>query len=427
MTALARNLCGRSVAVIVLAVLVSLAAGVITVLMGIAEAGISVMCLGFIAAGEVFRLRTSGGRQLAPVSQAVALGYAVLLPAHTLAADLAAQVIAVTAAGVLAGAMPYLAVGRSMDIPATAARLLAVAIAAVGFNALIRYGPAAAWWTATSAASCVVISLASGLALSAAADAQPGRTRPSAIFAGQLRALGPVSIATAASAMMIAVSMGTLGVVGLLAGVVPAAAAQVAFRRATSARAAITNALGSLTHALEIGGYVAPGHPRRVARLAVAAGSRMGMSEHDLLDLEHAALIHDIGQFSLPRPLPGGMTSLAAPDEQACIARYGAEMIRRAGTMDQIAQIISHQHEPFQPQGRPQPATLAVPRSWSPPLASRLIKAASTYDDMAGDTDDPDHRAAVLELLRLDAPDSYDPDVIDAIEHILNARERQQI
>ena len=34
------------------------------------------------------------------------------------------------------------------------------------------------------------------------------------------------------------------------------------------------------------------------------------MSEPDLLDLEYAALMHDIGQLSLADPIPGGATVL---------------------------------------------------------------------------------------------------------------------
>ena len=40
------------------------------------------------------------------------------------------------------------------------------------------------------------------------------------------------------------------------------------------------------------------------------------MSDAELLDLEYAALMHDIGQLSLTEPIPGGATVVAAPTEQ---------------------------------------------------------------------------------------------------------------
>ena len=41
-------------------------------------------------------------------------------------------------------------------------------------------------------------------------------------------------------------------------------------------------------------------------------GRELGLAEMDLLDLEYAALMHDIGQLALPDPIPGGATVLVS-------------------------------------------------------------------------------------------------------------------
>ena len=63
-----------------------------------------------------------------------------------------------------------------------------------------------------------------------------------------------------------------------------------------------------------------------MSRLAVAIGRELGMPEAELLELEYAALMHDIGQLSLRDPVPGGATVLVAREEQRRIAEYGAEV-----------------------------------------------------------------------------------------------------
>ena len=66
-----------------------------------------------IALGELLRLTLPGGREAAPIGSAGALGYALLLRVGTEPATAPAlQVAAVTAVGMIVGALPHLAAGR---------------------------------------------------------------------------------------------------------------------------------------------------------------------------------------------------------------------------------------------------------------------------------------------------------------------------
>ena len=71
------------------------------------------------------------------------------------------------------------------------------------------------------------------------------------------------------------------------------------------------------------------------------------MSEPELLDLEYAALMHDIGQLSLAEPIPGGATVLASPEDQRRIAGLGASVIEQAGVLDRVAEIVRCQSLPW--------------------------------------------------------------------------------
>ena len=85
------------------------------------------------------------------------------------------------------------------------------------------------------------------------------------------------------------------------------------------------------------------------------------MPEAALLELEYAALMHDIGQLSLRDPVPGGATVLVAREEQRRIAEYGAEVIEQARVLDTVADIVRRQSDPCRPADRGQQPPLSQP------------------------------------------------------------------
>jgi response regulator RpfG family c-di-GMP phosphodiesterase len=187
----------------------------------------------------------------------------------------------------------------------------------------------------------------------------------------------------------------------------PLLVSQVAFRRYVGIRTTYLETVRALSRMTEVGGYVEGGHSRRVSRLALAVGRELGMGENDLLQLEYAALMHDIGQLSLRDPIPGGATVLVSAGDQRRIAELGADVIRQAGVLDQVAEIVRQQSDP---------ARGAEP---APPVSSRIIRAANAFDDLVGSSADRDRAAAALERLRLDTACEYDPGVIEALSKVV--------
>ncbi len=131
------------------------------------------------------------------------------------------------------------------------------------------------------------------------------------------------------------------------------------------------------------------------------------MAEPELLELEYAALMHDIGQLSLRDPIPGGATVLTDPEQARSIAELGAEVIKKTGVLDRVAEIVRRQGDPFNGPDLP-------------PLASRIIKAANAYDDLVGGSTDRDRAAAALERLRVDGGDEYDPRVVESMARVVD-------
>ena len=365
-----------------------------------------------IAFGELLRLNLPGDREAAPIATAGAMAYAILLRVGDVPARHGAdQVVAVTAIGMIVGSLPHLAVGRPARIAAMSARLIAVACVAVAFRPLANASLIGSrWWSELPVMlALVVVAWLAEAVISALVRTEALRTRFTVALGDELRVQTAIGAATGASALLIAFAAEVMGLAAVAVFTAPLLVTQVALRRYAGIRATYLQTVRALARVTEIGGYVETGHSARVSRLAVAIGRELGMPEAALLELEYAALMHDIGQLSLRVPVPGGATVLVTREEQRRIAEYGAEVIGQARVLDSVADIVRRQSDPCRPAGRTQP----------PPLSSRIIRAANAYDDLVGSSADPSLAAEAVERLRLDTGSEYDPRVVEALSTLV--------
>ena len=405
---------GQSLLVIFAGLLV-IASVAQTAVVGVRDMHAAVAFGALIAFGELLRLNLPGDREAAPIATAGALAYALLLRiGDNPARHSPQQVIAVTAIGMIIGALPHLAVGRPARLSAMSARLIAVACVAWVFRPLanaLMIG--SQWWSELPVMlSLVIVAWLVEAVIAALIRTDALRARFGVALLDELRVQLPVGAAVGASALLIAFAAEVMGLAAVAVFAAPLLVTQVALRRYTGIRATYLQTVRALARVTEIGGYVEPGHSARVSRLAVAIGRELGMPEPALLELEYAALMHDIGQLSLRDPIPGGATVLVVREEQRRIAEYGAEVIQQARVLDSVADIVRRQSDPCRPADRGQ----------EPPLSSRIIRAANAFDDLVGSSVEPSRAAAAVERLRLDTASEYDPQVVEALSRLLGRR-----
>lgn len=226
---------------------------------------------------------------------------------------------------------------------------------------------------------------------------------------------GPLVMATASTATVMALSLGFLGPATFVLFLLPLALLQPAVIRQRRIREAQRQTLVALSRLTDQAGLTAPGHAIRVARLAVPVAREVGVDDADLPDVEAAALLHDLGQVGLSRPIPGGATIEISLRDQRRVAATGAAVLARTAELSRLAPIV---------------ADVAVPQHWAVERgdvapASRVVRVVSAYDDLTGTGACParalDPRAAVERLLR-STPYEYDPDVVDAlVRHLVRA------
>jgi putative nucleotidyltransferase with HDIG domain len=161
-------------------------------------------------------------------------------------------------------------------------------------------------------------------------------------------------------------------------------------------------------------------HCEAVVAIALAMGKRLGMRRACLLELELAALLHDLGKIAVPAEI----LSKPAPldeGERTMVERHpvvGAELLRGLPGLEPVATIVRYHHERWDGQGYPD--GLSGDRI---PLASRIVSVCDSFDAM---TSDRPYRAALrrdaaLAELHENAGGQFDPWVVDSFHDELAA------
>jgi len=381
---------------------------------------------GAIVIGEIFRITLPDRRHTAPIATAAALAFAMTTNfTHGSSASYpGALVVAVTAVAMAVGLISNVTRGRRVRLPDLAIRLISIAVAVLLWREVpISHGRTVldlqASWPPYFLALVMVLISALALTVEVFLLASVRAARSHAPFLRTLkdefRAASGLTAALSATGALIALAEQPLGIVAIPLFLIPLVLTQFAVRRQGAIRRTYRQTIWTLSRLTDLGGYTEAGHASRVAELSIAMGHELGMSEGDVLDLEYAALLHDIGQVSLTEPIPGGATVLAAPADQRRIAHDGAEIVRETGVLANVAVILEAQTTPYV-QVREFGADL--------PLSSRIIKVCNAYDDLAGGNPGPARRDTAIERIHLGLGYEYDPRVVEALTRVLARRDQ---
>ncbi|SDT22818.1 HD-GYP domain-containing protein [Actinopolymorpha singaporensis] len=409
-------------------VLLSVCAGVLllvavveTAMRGVTAPAVAGVFGCLVAVGEMVRLRLPDDRVQAPIGLATALGYALLshLPTEGRASHSILQTVAVTSGGMLAGALPHVLAGRSAELEGIARRVLVVAGVALLFRPLVLDDELFASFDSHVPSDYVLLTVVVGLvawpleavlAAGVAASQQWGPFR--ALLRNELGAFFGIGAAIASTGVLIPLATWEVGLWGLPLVTIPLLLAQLSYRRYAAIRRTQVQTIQALSRATEVGGYTDTGHARRVTALALAIGRDLGLPERRMRVLQYAALMHDLGQLSLTDAIPGGATVLVTPDERRRIATFGAQVVRQTGVLEDVAEVVEAQAEPYRRPHLPDDPTV--------PQESRIIKVVNAYDDMVGRATSEDARLEALEGLRLGMAYEYDPRVVASLARVLD-------
>ncbi len=378
-----------------------------------------------IAVGEFNLITLPGSRESAPMSVAAAYALAMTAQVDNQSVHFdAATTIATTALAMALPTVVSVVAHRPRHYREVATRLLGAATAAVLYRTLplvngspfveaqFRWGDQR-WLTAVAMVAVSALALVAESLISATVAAGDDHVPWRVAVRDELRQMVGLSASLAASGALIALAEPALGVVAVPVFLIPLVLTQFAVRRYAGIRETYTQTIRTLSRLTEVGGYTPTAHPARVADLSVGIGRVLGVSAREVVTLEYAALLHDIGQLALRVPIPGGATMLAAPADQERIAGDGAQIVRRTGVLDEVADILELQSKPYRH---------VRELGERIPLAARIIKVANAYDDLAGDQPTAVSRDAAIERIHLGLGYEYDPAVVEALQRLIRLR-----
>lgn len=137
--------------------------------------------------------------------------------------------------------------------------------------------------------------------------------------------------------------------------------------------------LAALAEAIEAKDHSTRGHSERMVKFATFVGKNMGLSNHELKDLEVASILHDIGKIGIDKAVflkPGKLT----PEEYEVIKKHstiGANIISRVSFLKGAAEYVKYHHERWDGNGYPDKL-----KSDAIPLGARILAVIDSFDAM---------------------------------------------
>lgn len=120
-------------------------------------------------------------------------------------------------------------------------------------------------------------------------------------------------------------------------------------------------------------------HSTRLAEWAIHVASELGLEEHELINIETAALLHDIGKIGIPDAIlnkPGKLTT----EEYELMKRhpeYGWAVLRQIPTFEIASLLTLHHHERYDGKGYP-----GGLKGEEIPIGSRIVAVIDAFDAM---------------------------------------------
>jgi len=171
-------------------------------------------------------------------------------------------------------------------------------------------------------------------------------------------------------------------------------------------------AIESLVYALEAKDRYTGGHSRRVAKIALALGRELGLSEDHMEDLKWGSLLHDVGKIAVDPAVHNKPGTLTQEEYEHIMthAHVGAGIVQPV-VNDRVVKMIEHHHDSFDGGG-----LFQVIAGSDIPISARILAVADSFDAM---TSDRPYRSAMsieeaIDEIRHCAGTQFDPDVVAA-------------
>jgi len=215
--------------------------------------------------------------------------------------------------------------------------------------------------------------------------------------------------------VLVAISATQIGGWAVALFAIPLFVAQRSFRRYTEIRADLKDFVRALSEVLEEIDPYTRHHSVRVSQYAVRLARGMRLAEHEVEDIEYAALVHDLGKIGPEHQhilrKPGSLSH----EEQRTLRAHpaaGAEIVAKVRALRRASEIVRSHHE--RPDGQGYPYGLSAA---DVPIGARILNVCDAFDAMTSDR--PYRRALqpdeALRELQRGAGTQFDAEVVGCL------------
>jgi putative nucleotidyltransferase with HDIG domain len=170
--------------------------------------------------------------------------------------------------------------------------------------------------------------------------------------------------------------------------------------------------------ALEYRDKETEGHSRRVTEMSIILARELGCNEHDILQIRHGALLHDIGKIAVPDKILLKTDSLDS-EERAIIEQHplhAREMLKPIDFLKSAICIPYSHHERWDGTGYPQGL-----KGKEIPFFARIFTVVDQWEALSSDR--PYRQAwsheRVIDYLQENKEIIFDPEIVDAFVALL--------
>ncbi len=172
-------------------------------------------------------------------------------------------------------------------------------------------------------------------------------------------------------------------------------------------------ALTALARSIDAKSHWTAGHSERVARMAVALGREMGLSDEDLDILHRGSLLHDLGKIGVTSTIldkPGRLTDAEMEIVRGHV-RIGARILEPIIQLRDLLPLVLQHHEWFNGKGYPEGRA-----GEQISFLARILAVVDIYDALRSPRPyrDPVDHPLVIQMITEGAGTQFDPQVVGA-------------
>ncbi len=178
-------------------------------------------------------------------------------------------------------------------------------------------------------------------------------------------------------------------------------------------------AVKSLVYAIDMRDHYTHSHSEQVAKYAVDIAKALKLSEFEIIKIEQAAQLHDIGKIGIKDSIlnkPGPLTN-EEYDEMKLHSQKGAEILEPIDFLQDVAKIVRQNHERYDGSGYPDKL-----KGKDIVIGARVMSIADAFDTMCSERIYRKRKLtpkeALLELKR-GSGTQFDPKIVEVFSRIV--------